>query len=362
MKGCMKTPFGHGGNVFAVARSLGIQPRDILDFSASINPMGPAPRVRYALKEAFDKLVHYPDSDCSELCETLSHCHGLKPSNICVANGSTELIYLLPRLVPKKRALVIAPSFSEYARAFKRDDCEAEYLVLEWSTGFALHLDRIKERLRDAFDLCIIGNPGNPTGKLYPFAEIEELYRLCRAAGCLLVIDEAFMDFCEKESAKHLASESDGIIVLRSMTKFHALPGLRLGFAVGSEGIIERLKEIREPWSVNTPAQVAGLASIADGNYAEVTRKMVSTERQHLAAGLAAIPGLQPFPSAVNFLLVEIVRGPTAEELAGRLLREHILIRDCGNFNGLHDRFFRVAVRGREENERLICALASCMK
>lgn len=358
----MKTNSGHGGNVFAVARSQGISPFDILDFSASINPLGPAPGVQEALKDSFNNLAHYPDNDCTGLSEALARSHGLKPSNICVANGSTELIYLLPRLIPWKRALVIAPSFSEYARAFNRDDCDVKYLVLKSSKGFALSLEQIEERLRDGFDICIIGNPGNPTGRLYPFAEIEELYRLCRAAGCMLVVDEAFMDFCEEQSAKHFASSHEGILLLRSMTKFHALPGLRLGYAVGSEGIIERLKQIREPWSVNTPAQAAGLASLADVEYAATTRKVIAAERQHLSAGLAAIPGLRPYPSAANFLLVEIVRGPTAEELARRLITEHILIRDCANFNGLDDSFFRVAVRGREENGRLMAALSSAIK
>jgi threonine-phosphate decarboxylase len=357
----MKTNSGHGGNVFACARSLGIQPCDILDFSANINPLGPAQGVRDALMDAYATLVHYPDSDCTGLREALAHCHGLKPSNFCVANGSTELIYLLPRLVSGKRPLVIAPSFSEYAGAFARDGCAVGYLVLEWSAGFALDQERIEERLGEGFDICIIGNPGNPTGRLYPLAEIEGLYCLCRAAGCLLVVDEAFMDFCEEDSANHFACSHEGILLLRSMTKFHALPGLRLGYAIASEGIIERLMQIREPWSVNTPAQAAGEASLRDVDYAVATRKVIAAERSHLSAGLAAIPGLRPYPSAVNFLLVEIVQGPTAEELARRLVPERILIRDCANFNGLHDRFFRVAVRGRGENERLLGALASSM-
>ena len=362
MKGVMKSRFEHGGNIFAVARSLGVSPSEILDFSANINPLGPAPGVRGALMDAFGSLVHYPDSDCTDLREALALGHGVKPSNICVANGSTELIYLLPRLAPGKRALVIAPSFSEYAKALLRDNIQMKHFVLESTDGFALSLEQIGKSLNDGFELCIIGNPGNPTGRLYPLAEIKELYHLCRAAGCLLVIDEAFMDFCEEASAKHIASCCDGILVLRSMTKFHALPGLRLGYAFGSEGIIDRLTENRAPWSVNTPAQAAGLASLADTDYAAATRKMIVTERERLSAGLAAIPGLRPFPSAANFILVEIVHGPAAGDLAERLIGELILIRNCANFTGLDDRFFRVAVRGRADNDRLLGAIASLVK
>jgi threonine-phosphate decarboxylase len=362
LKGYMKTPFEHGGNVFAVARDLGIPPSEILDFSANINPLGPAPGVRDALQDAFGSLVHYPDSGCTGLREAVAVSHGVKPSNICMANGSTEMIYLLPRLAAGKRALIIAPSFSEYARALLRDDCHVEYLALGSTDGFALPPALLQERLHAGFDLCIIGNPGNPSGRLYPLAEVGEFLRICRAAGSLLVLDEAFMDFCEEESAKHMAAETEGIIVLRSMTKFYAMPGLRLGYAVASEAIIERLASLREPWSVNTPAQAAGLVSLADGEYAAATRRMVAAERQHLMAGLSSIPGLRPFPSAANFVLVQIDLGPAAGELAGRLMGERILIRNCANFTGLDDRFFRVAVRGRGENERLLNALAAAMK
>ncbi len=232
MKDNMKTNFDHGGNVFAVARSLGVPPEEILDFSASINPLGPAPGVRDALATVFNRLVHYPDSDCTELREALAFSHGVEPANICVANGSTQLIYLLPRLTPGKRALVIAPAFSEYAKALTRDGWVVEQFILEAAEGFAIPFDRLEKGLRDGYDLLILGNPGNPTGQLYPLAVVQKIDCLCRAAGCFLVLDEAFMDFCEEGSAKHYAVERDSILVLRSMTKFHALPGMRLGYAI----------------------------------------------------------------------------------------------------------------------------------
>ncbi|HTY20310.1 MAG TPA: threonine-phosphate decarboxylase CobD [Geobacteraceae bacterium] len=357
----MKTKFDHGGNVLAVARSLGVSPAEILDFSASINPLGPAVGVREALADAFDTIVHYPDSDCSALREALALSHGVKSANICVANGSTELIYLLPRLVHGKRALLIAPSFSEYARSLARDNCQAEYLVLQSTDGFSLTMDQLAERLHEGYDICILGNPGNPTGRLYPLVQVKEFFHLCRSAGSLLVVDEAFMDFSEDESAKHIATDNDGILILRSMTKFYSLPGLRLGYAIASELTTERISALREPWSVNTPAQAAGIVSLAAEGYADSTRRLIAAEREHLSAGLAAIPGLRPFPSAANYLLVEISKGPPAWEVASRLRAQHILIRDCSNFTGLDGRFIRVAVRSPSENERLISALASAI-
>jgi threonine-phosphate decarboxylase len=176
------------------------------------------------------------------------------------------------------------------------------------------------------------------------------------------VLDEAFMDFREGESAKGLIAESGGGIVLRSMTKFFAIPGLRLGYAIGHVDVIRQCADQLEPWSVNTPAQIAGVASLADAGYRERTVRYVSTERDALVQGLADLPGLATFPSAANYLLVEMQNGFTAAALKSRLLEKRILIRDCANFQGLDGRYFRVAVRTGEENRRLLDALGEVLQ
>ncbi len=353
----MAITFDHGGNVFAVARALGIPPEELLDFSASINPLGPAPGVREAVCAAFDRLVHYPDSGAVALTESLAHFHGVAADNVCVANGSTELIYLLPRLVPGKRALIIAPPFAEYARALALAGWEIDYFQLSPAHGFALDWGELETVLEKGYDLLFFCNPGNPTGKLIARGEVERVFELCYTAGTFLVVDEAFMDFCEEESCKDAIVKGERGIILRSMTKFYALPGLRLGYAIGAGKLIGRLQDLRGPWSVNSLAQAAGLASLADIGYREQTLQLVAAERDFLSAGLRAIAGLVPYPSAANYLLVEIRSGISAAELQERLMTEHILIRNCGNFVGLAERFFRVAVRGRQENERLLAVL-----
>ncbi len=351
----------HGGNVFALARSLGIPPEELLDFSANINPLGPAPGVREAVCSSFHRNLHYPDGGCVELRGALAGFHGIGVGNIVVANGSTELIYLLPRLLPGKRGLIVAPAFSEYARALEREGWETDYLILSAADGFALSLDKLAAHLAKGCDLLFLCNPANPTGTLLPLPMIEEIHRLCRNSGTFLILDEAFMDFHEEESAKGMLCGSGGGIVLRSMTKFYAIPGLRLGYGLGAEDVIRRCADLLEPWSVNTPAQIAGVASLADAGYRERTVRYVNAERDILAAGLASLPGLKPFPSAANYLLVELVNGMTAAGLRDALLRRRIMIRDCSNFTGLDGRFFRVAVRGGEENRRLLMALAEVL-
>jgi threonine-phosphate decarboxylase len=348
----------HGGIVFALARSLGIAPEELLDFSANINPLGPAAGVREAVCSSFHRVLHYPDRECFELRRALADFHGLDPANIVVANGSTELIYLLPRFLPGKKGLIIAPAFSEYARALERAGWQTEYLFLSPGDGFSLSIESLDERLAEGFDVLFLCNPGNPTGALLPLAHVERIVDMCRRTGTFLVLDEAFMDFREGESAKGVIARSGGAIVLRSMTKFYAIPGLRLGYAIGAEDLIRRSADNLEPWSVNTPAQVAGISSLADAGYRERTVRYVSAERDALAAGLAALPGLKPRPSAANFLLVEIHGGVTAPALRDRLLSHGIIIRDCSNFVGLDGRFFRVAVRTGEENRRLLTTLA----
>jgi threonine-phosphate decarboxylase len=354
----MNTTSDHGGNVFAVARCLGVPPGEILDFSASINPLGPAPGVREALLASFDRLVHYPDNEAVELKQALAGCHGVDPAHVVIANGSTELIYLIPRLVGGKRGLIVAPPFSEYAKSLRRAGWEIGYLELKPEKGFSLSLAELEGRLAEGYDVLFLCNPGNPTGKLLPRTEVERVLEACRRGGTFLVLDEAFMDFCEEESAKHAVVGGGKGVVLRSMTKFFAVPGLRLGYAMGAEAVIREIAALREPWSVNTVAQVAGLASLADIDYRERTLRYVAGERDFLVAGLAAIPGLKPHPSAANYILVEIGTGLSAAELRNELLKERILIRDCANFHGLSGSFFRAAVRTREENERLLAALA----
>ncbi|AJE02433.1 threonine-phosphate decarboxylase CobD [Geobacter pickeringii] len=358
----MKSVFDHGGTVFAVARSLGVPPEEILDFSASINPLGPVPGVREAVAAAFDRLVHYPDSEAAELRDALARHHGVGAEQICVANGSTELIYLVPRLAAGGRALVVAPPFSEYAKSLHRSGWEVDYLELDPAEGFALAPELLDGRLAaGGHGLLFLGNPGNPTGRLLRRDEITAVMELCRRRGTFLVLDEAFIDFCEEESAKREATAREGMVVLRSLTKFYAVPGLRLGYAIGHRSTIARLAALREPWSVNTLAQVAGIASLADEGYAERTRALVAAERERLAAGLARLPGLSPFPSAANYLLVEITAGPAAAELCRRLAVERILVRDCSSFRGLDGRFFRVAVRSGEENDLLLEALGRAL-
>ncbi|KAB0672290.1 threonine-phosphate decarboxylase [Oryzomonas sagensis] len=353
----MSRSYDHGGTIFATARRMGVPLSALADFSASINPLGPSPLVRSAIDHALGSLVHYPDAGHEELKEALAHYHRLPATHFVIANGSTELIYQLPAVLSGKRALLAAPCFSEYGRALERQRWEVHHFPLAPEDGFSLNLARLEAKLAEGYDAFYLCNPGNPSGALYPPHIVEQVRELCRAAGTFLVLDEAFMDFCEEASAKHAVVASDNVLILRSMTKFFGIPGLRLGYAMTNASLCGRLDALGVPWNVNTLAQAAGTASLRDREHNRRTLLFIARERRFLADRLAGFPRLRVYPSRANFLLVELTGEMTARELAQQLLPELVIIRDCASFSGLTPRFFRIAVRTRPENERLVACL-----
>jgi threonine-phosphate decarboxylase len=354
--------YDHGGNVFTVARTLGVAPDQIIDFSASINPLGMSSLVRKAMICSLDALVHYPDTSHKELKQALAKYHGLSPAHFTIANGSTELIYNLPVMLPGKKALIISPSFSEYVRALGQHHWETEHFILTPENNFSIDTDKLEGALAGGVDVLFICNPGNPYGTLYPQRVIEKIYSLCLAAGTFLVLDEAFMDFCEEASAKRMIVHSDNAIVLRSMTKFFGIPGLRLGYAISNATIAERLDSIGGPWSVNSLALAAGPAALQDVQHNQESLEYIRQERRTLFERMAQFSQLKLYPSSANYILVEIKEGMTSRELKDRLLPHRILIRDCASFMGLSSRFFRIAVRTGEENKRLLECLGRILK
>lgn len=354
--------YDHGGNVFTVARNLGVAPDQILDFSASINPLGMSSMVRKALICSLDSLTHYPDTSHKELKQILAKYHGLSPANFTIANGSTELIYNLPTVLPGKKALIISPAFSEYVRALGQHHWETEHFILTPESNFSIDTEKLARALGNGVDALFICNPGNPNGTLYPQRVIEKIYSLCLASGTFMVLDEAFMDFCEEASAKRMVVHSDNALVLRSMTKFFAIPGLRLGYAIGNATLAERLDSMGGPWSVNTLALAAGAAALQDVQHNQATLEFIRQERRSLFESLARFQQLRLYPSSANYLLVEIKEGLTSRELKERLLPQRIMIRDCASFMGLSGRFFRIAVRSSDENRRLLESLGKILK
>jgi threonine-phosphate decarboxylase len=346
----------HGGNIYRVAKELGVPARDIIDFSASINPLGISERVKTAVMKALQEAHHYPDPEAERLREELAAFHGIDPEGILCGNGSTELIYLIPRALKPERVLIPAPTFAEYERAVARAQ-EADhrtlirFLYLEEERDFRIDPEEFIEAMRkNACDMAFLCNPNNPTGLLMGRDEVLKIAEAASNMECILVVDEAFMDFCPGESVIKAVESNPYLIVLRSMTKFYSLTGLRVGYGVFPLHIIETLKGFKEPWTVNVLAQAAAIEALRDIEYAEKTREFINSERMFLEDCLRQL-GIKPFPSEVNFYLLKLEKAETVVE---SLRRKGILVRDCSNFKGLDNSYVRIAVRSRKENTRLI--------
>lgn len=352
----------HGGNVFEAARRLGCAPEEILDFSASINPLGPPPGLLEVVIKAFELVRHYPDIANRAFVEAVSERFRIDADRIAVGNGSTELIYALPYALGTSRVLAVVPTFKEYLQAFSLSGSRVDLCVAAAEHHFQPTVHQLEQAL-EAKDpeAVLVTHPGSPSGSLLPQNVRRFLLEQSRVRNFTLVVDEVFVDFCEEESLLEELTRHDRLILIRSLTKFYGIPGLRLGYGLTSSALAERLRRRIPPWSVNTLAQAAGVYCFQQGSYREKTVALVREERMRLSRALARIPGLTVFPSAANYVLVRLDHHfPTAAELKENLLvGRRLLIRDCANFDGLTPRDFRVAVRLPRENDRLIEALAA---
>lgn len=348
----------HGGNIWEASKEASVRPGELLDFSASINPLGLPAGAATAIKDAVRLVPPYPEPYAETFRESLSGFHSIPPDEILPANGSTQLIHMIPNVLRPASALIVEPAFSEYRSSLAPSGCGAEGFMLKEADGFALDLKKLARRLAKGADVLYIANPANPTGALIKKDALIEVAGMCASAGATLVVDEAFADFTEDESIKQEAGRLKNVIVLRSMTKFFAMAGLRLGFMVSNRRLVKRFSNLMPPWSVNTLASVAAVAALKDAAYQKAAARWIRTERPFLFNGLGEIPGLAPFPSAANFFMVRITRpSVTAASLKAALLKEGILVRDLSTFRCLGPQYFRVAVRKRKENAALIEAL-----
>ncbi len=351
----------HGGNHREAARRYGLSPNEILDFSANINPWANSLGIEKIVRANLKEIYHYPDPQCAELIKQISQYLGVNRENILAGNGSTELIYLAARALLPRRALIFAPTFFEYERALKACGGEPEFLFLKESQGFSISIQKIIEAIKDV-EAVFICNPNNPTGTFFPEEELLELVKITKERKISLILDESYLDF--KHSGESLVREAQGtrhLLVLRSFTKFFALAGLRLGCGVGGRRLIEKMAGLKEPWTVNCLAQAVGAYLLRAQQKIKEIREAVNKETEFLFGQLSRIEGLKPYPPQANFILVRIETDLSSTKLQEDLAKKGILIRDCSNFAGLNDKFFRVAVRKREENLRLIDSLTKAI-
>lgn len=362
VRGWAASPDGrhHGAHGVEAARTLSTHRERFLDFSANINPLGPPEAALAAGEEAlYGEFGRYPDLHYTELRAALANYLEVPDNTVLPTNGGAEALFLAARTAaegPGRRAIVLEPTFSEYAVAARAAGFEVARVVARRSvTDFRLDLavlDRALEEWDDA-GLVFLCNPNNPTGDAVSREELLRAARMVREADAVLVVDEAFADFAPGLSVAQKVGE--GLYVARSFTKFFAVPGLRLGCLICPEP--GRVRAFQPSWPVNAVAAAVGVAATRDEDFAEATLAEVALRREELLRALGGLSGITVYPGTANFLLAQGPEG-LAEELAGR----GVLVRGCEPFQGLGPGFFRVAVRRAWENERLVEEMRSVLQ
>ncbi len=352
-------PRRHGGDIWGVAKQRSVAISRLLDFSANINPLGLSTKAKKRLVSDIDLVSHYPDRDQTELRALIASRSNIARDCILFGNGSTHLIHLIPRFKRYRKVLIVEPTFSEYRAALSNCGATIAVFPLKPKENFTFDpLTFVESVNREQPDAVFLANPNNPTGTLIPKRQIARAVAFCERNGIDLVLDESFIELTLGVSMVERAARLRHLIVIRSLTKCFALPGLRIGYVVADRSVIEGLAASIEPWSVNTLALSAAVSCISDSEYLQKSLRLIQAERDYLSRGLAKLGWLHPYPSKANFLLVRIRElRLSSVALKRKLETVNILIRDTYDFRGLGAKHVRLAVRPRAENRRLLIEL-----
>lgn len=359
-------PCVHGAEVIGAAEESGLAPDEVLDFSSSVNPLGPSQKALDSITESLAQIAAYPDSNSNQLREVIAaNFDGLDKGNVVVGNGSTELMYLFAETFLNKGevALMPAPTFGEYESAVRKAGGIPKFSRL--NGDFQISLDSFIREMKGV-KIVFLCNPNNPTGKTLPKPTLTTIVESALNQGTLVFLDEDFLEFVQDEQAHSLISkikQYPNLLILKSFTKIYGLTGLRVGYGIASKEIINVLLCAKLPWNVNCLAQSAAVAALKDIEHLKVTLELIKKEKAWLFSELGKVEGFRFELPDANFFFIDIEKsGLTAAELKRRLLAEGILIRDCSSFQGLDGFHVRIAVKTHGENEQLIEALKRTVK
>lgn len=343
----------HGGNIYKLKREAGIE---VIDYSANINPFGLSDKLKKGIVDNLCVLEKYPDPEYISMKKTIADYNGVEIDNIVVGNGATEIMFLYAKCLKPKKVLIVSPTFAEYERALKSTDCHVEYFQLREDEEFILNIPKLKETLDKTYDLLVVCNPNNPTGKFIKKDILDDLAKFCLTKDTKILLDEAFIEFVEGNlSESILEYKNENVFIVRALTKFFAIPGLRLGYGITFDSELkEKIESCREPWSVNAIAELATKILLEDGEYIEKSENWIRTEKEYMYKELCKIEGIKPYKTESNFILVKLTNGMKVEEFRKKMISLGVLVRNASNFNYLDNSYFRLAIKARENNRMVL--------
>lgn len=345
----------HGGDIYTYKEKY---KREVLDYSANINPLGMPRGVKEALIKSMDSWTNYPDPLCRDLKNDLSDNEKIENEYIILGNGAADIIFRLVYALKPKKAIVLAPTFSEYEEALTSVNCKVQYHYLKEEDGFSLKDDFI-ESINDDIDMVFICNPNNPTGEIVSTELLEKILKRSREKDVMLVIDECFNDFLEEPerySMKDFLEENKNLFILKAFTKIYAMAGLRLGYGLSSDQmLLKKMTAVSQPWAVSIPAQIAGVQALKEKEYLKKTEELIREESNYLKEALRKL-GMKIYGSKANYIFFKDKDG---QQLKAYLEGRGIMIRDCSNYVGLTKGYYRICVKERKDNEKLISEIIS---
>jgi threonine-phosphate decarboxylase len=351
----------HGGNILQMAQRFSMAPDQIIDFSANINPLGMPTSLKHAICDNLLLAECYPDIDYQDLHQQLAKHHHCHTDQVLAGNGATELIFLWVKQIAPKRALLVEPSFAEYRRALEAIDCDIESVMLTQDHQFCVN-HTLLNLLTEKIDCLILCTPNNPTGRLIEPELLCALFHRCQELNIKLLLDESFIDFTPN---KHVTvaqlDQFPNLALLRSVTKFFAIPGIRLGFLLSSDTqLLRQIHQQREPWTINVFASLAGGIVFNDHEYIQQTHIWLSEQQDYLYQALSELAPLEVYPTSANYLFFRVKDNPNRvakQDLQAQLMPLGILIRSCANYPGLSADYYRVAIKSAHDNLKLVTAI-----
>ncbi len=353
----MQTEYGlalkaHGGDIYRNSHVM-------VDFSVNVNPLGPQPEVTAAVCASAAQIANYPDIYCERLAGVLGGYEDVPPKFLIFGNGAAELIFSAVQAVKPKRALLLSPTFSEYERALKAVDAQLSYYELKEEEQFRVKED-ILAHIEPGIGMVFLCNPNNPTGQCVLGSLMDRIAKRCAECKSFLVIDECFVDFLdapEMYGMKDRLCMYPNMVIVKAFTKLFCMPGLRLGYAMcSSRDVLCRMREAMQTWNVSVTAQAAGIAAIENcGSYVAETKRLIRQERDYLLGELEKL-GYKVYGSKANYIFFKDIR-PEERNLYDEALNAGFLFRDCSDYRGLERGYYRIAVRTRADNERMVAWL-----